>query len=141
MRPICSVCVIIIQVFPLQLFVEPPVLASSKSEKPRKPQVRSDQQDVTFPRTRNISTCLLLMVLKATPWKISPVGIKKESRHMDPISNHEAIDSSSSSPSPSSPMFLDFESHHCLVDEEDSQDLQEFPTCNMSYSEYTPCQD
>ncbi|CAK9149768.1 unnamed protein product [Ilex paraguariensis] len=47
-------------------------------------------------------------------------------------------DSSSSSSLPSTP--LDFESHHQLV-VNSSEESQKFPPCNMSYSEYTPCQD
>ncbi|KAI3727834.1 hypothetical protein L6452_16454 [Arctium lappa] len=84
--------------------------------------------------------CILFYALGAWQSSVAPTiqTVITNRVGCENIANHEAIDSSSS---PSSPMFLDFESHHRLVDEEDSQDLQEFPTCNMSYSEYTPCQD
>ncbi|KAL3834876.1 hypothetical protein ACJIZ3_009612 [Penstemon smallii] len=49
----------------------------------------------------------------------------------------EKTSSSSSSSDP-----LDFESHHQLiVNDSKDQTLNKFPPCDMSYSEYTPCQD
>ncbi|KAJ0512696.1 putative S-adenosyl-L-methionine-dependent methyltransferase [Helianthus annuus] len=47
-----------------------------------------------------------------------------------------SLSSRTSSPSSDS---LDFDSHHQLIVEDPR--LPEFPPCNMSYSEYTPCQD
>lgn len=47
---------------------------------------------------------------------------------------------SSSSSSSSSSAALDFQSHH-LVEITKSVQVQKFPPCEMSYSEYTPCQD
>ncbi|XP_023758934.1 probable methyltransferase PMT17 [Lactuca sativa] len=86
--------------------------------------------------------CIFFYVLGAWQSSISPtthteflnrVGCENASK--------EAPDSSSSSSSPSSSSaFLDFESHHQLV-MEDTQEIQKFPACSMSFSEYTPCQD
>ncbi|KAK3011798.1 hypothetical protein RJ639_012499 [Escallonia herrerae] len=54
--------------------------------------------------------------------------------------DHSSPLTSSSSPTTTSSVHLDFESHHQLV-VNSSERSQEFPPCDMSYSEYTPCQD
>ncbi|KAK3025160.1 hypothetical protein RJ639_043046 [Escallonia herrerae] len=54
--------------------------------------------------------------------------------------DHSSPLKSSSSPTTTSSVHLDFESHHQLV-VNSSDGSQEFPPCDMSYSEYTPCQD
>ncbi|KAM0027865.1 putative S-adenosyl-L-methionine-dependent methyltransferase [Helianthus debilis subsp. tardiflorus] len=56
----------------------------------------------------------------------------------DKTSDKAAGSLSSRTSSPSSDP-LDFDSHHQLIVEDPH--LPEFPPCNMSYSEYTPCQD
>ncbi|KAL6536557.1 hypothetical protein OROGR_013129 [Orobanche gracilis] len=48
--------------------------------------------------------------------------------------------SSSSSSSSTMPDQLDFESHHQLS-VNSSEEIEKFPPCEMSYSEYTPCED
>ncbi|XP_057968013.1 probable methyltransferase PMT18 [Malania oleifera] len=53
---------------------------------------------------------------------------------------HDYTVSSLSSSSSSSPVTLDFKSHHQLeVNDSDAQ--HKIPPCDMSYSEYTPCED
>ncbi|KAK6146466.1 hypothetical protein DH2020_020335 [Rehmannia glutinosa] len=47
---------------------------------------------------------------------------------------------SSSSSSSMMPDQLDFESHHQLA-VNSSEEIEKFPPCDMSYSEYTPCED
>lgn len=55
----------------------------------------------------------------------------------DNKANPDNVQSSSSSTSADS---LDFESHHQLL-VNSSDNSETFPPCDMSYSEYTPCQD
>ncbi|KAI3713455.1 hypothetical protein L1987_72032 [Smallanthus sonchifolius] len=81
--------------------------------------------------------CILFYVLGAWQSSITPTTpteiTNKVAREK---TSNEAT--GSSSPSPSEP--LDFENHHPSVIQ-DSHEVNEFPPCNMSYSEYTPCQD
>ncbi|XP_042481333.1 probable methyltransferase PMT18 [Macadamia integrifolia] len=51
------------------------------------------------------------------------------------------LPSSSSSSSSSSTTSLDFMAHHQVEINDTGSSTQEFPACDMSYSEYTPCQD
>lgn len=53
--------------------------------------------------------------------------------------SNEQVPSSSWDPQPVSDP-LDFESHHQL-EVNSSEESQKFPPCDMSFSEYTPCQD
>ncbi|KAK9053098.1 hypothetical protein SSX86_029728 [Deinandra increscens subsp. villosa] len=89
--------------------------------------------------------CILFYVLGASQSSIVPTThteiTNKVGDENTSSPNEETPYISSTSPSPSES--LDSESHHHdnLINEEDSQEMiDEFPPCNMSYSEYTPCQ-
>ncbi|KAM7531529.1 hypothetical protein LguiB_034939 [Lonicera macranthoides] len=70
----------------------------------------------------------------------SRVGCDDATPKVSSSDNSPLPDSSSSSSSLSSAT-LDFESHHQLEVNGSEGSQQEFPPCDMSYSEYTPCQD
>ncbi|KAK9145953.1 hypothetical protein Sjap_005856 [Stephania japonica] len=52
----------------------------------------------------------------------------------------KSIPSTSSSSSSSSQISLDFEAHHSVGINESGDNAQKIPSCEMAYSEYTPCQ-
>ncbi|MED6145900.1 hypothetical protein PIB30_029383 [Stylosanthes scabra] len=81
--------------------------------------------------------CILSYIMGS--WKSTPTPT---SGQYDTVSKVgcEGGSSLSSKASPFSSSNLDFESHHQL-DLNGSSGLQEFPPCDMKYSEYTPCQD
>ncbi|KAK1355452.1 Methyltransferase [Heracleum sosnowskyi] len=90
--------------------------------------------------------CILFYVLGA--WQISSKPLISRSEMFkkpdcDHVESSEAEgDEDSSSSSSSSESVLDFQSHHQLVvNNSDKEEAQDFPPCDMSLSEYTPCQD
>ncbi|CAH9140659.1 unnamed protein product [Cuscuta epithymum] len=91
--------------------------------------------------------CILFYILGAWQSTYSPISSAGQSHLSTSVecnnsqsSENPAVSSSSSSSSSSSTP-LDFESHHQLaVNEDDAEENKNFPPCNMSYSEYTPCQ-
>lgn len=87
--------------------------------------------------------CILFYILGAWQSSIAPMMNTQFTNKVGCVNNtsNDQTTESLPIPSPSSSVSsLDFESHHQLV-VEDSQERPEFPPCNMSYSEYTPCQD
>lgn len=87
--------------------------------------------------------CILFYVLGAWQSSIAPTTHTEITNKVgcDNTSNEvtDSLSSQSSSP-PSALVTLDFESHHQLA-VEDSQEIPDFPPCNMSFIEYTPCQE
>lgn len=90
--------------------------------------------------------CILFYVLGA--WQISSKPLINRSEmykkpDCDHVESSEAeVGGSTSSSSSSSEAVLDFESHHQLVvNNSDKEETENFPPCDMSFSEYTPCQD
>ncbi|CAH9075387.1 unnamed protein product [Cuscuta epithymum] len=89
--------------------------------------------------------CILFYILGAWQSTYSPIPSAGQSHLSTSVecnnsqSSEKPAVSSSSSSTTTTP--LDFESHHQLaVNEDDAEEHKNFPPCNMSYSEYTPCQ-
>ncbi|VFR02013.1 unnamed protein product [Cuscuta campestris] len=71
----------------------------------------------------------------------SRVGCDTNEPSEIPATSSSSSSSLSSSSSSSSSLPLEFESHHQIAVNADLEEEQKnFPPCNMSYSEYTPCQ-
>ncbi|WOG96188.1 hypothetical protein DCAR_0415519 [Daucus carota subsp. sativus] len=91
--------------------------------------------------------CIFSYVLGA--WQITSKPIyrsemykKADCDHAESSEAESEVAKSGSSSLSSSETTLDFESHHQLVvNNSDTTDVQNFPPCDMSFSEYTPCQD
>lgn len=88
--------------------------------------------------------CLLFYVLGA--WQGKPSSVTNRFQENKNKNKIECTDSNTSpeaaNQSPLGLANLDFESHHRLeINETDEAAVKEFPACDMSYSEYTPCQD
>lgn len=89
--------------------------------------------------------CIFFYVLGA--WQITskPVINRSEMYKKEDCDNVESSKAEAevggSSSSSSSEVTLDFESHHQLVVNNSKEDVQDFPPCDMFFSEYTPCQD
>ncbi|KAL2902960.1 putative methyltransferase PMT17 [Bienertia sinuspersici] len=100
-----------------------------------------------------ISTlCVLFYTLGAWQGKTTIVANKLQNQNNNNNSNKIECTNSNISPenhqssSSESSTTLDFESHHHIEMNETENETatlstKEFPPCNMSYSEYTPCQD
>ena len=78
--------------------------------------------------------CILSYMMGA--WKTTPTPTTGQSD----IYNKVGCDGGTSRSGSSSSSNLDFDSHH-QIDINSSGGVQEFPPCDMKYSEYTPCQD
>ncbi|KAK4747970.1 hypothetical protein SAY87_014556 [Trapa incisa] len=89
--------------------------------------------------------CIFFYILGA--WQITSPGALNTSDGSTKkvacnIENSGSVDGQpSSSTSSSSSFTLDFESHHQMVMNDSVPAAENFPACDMSYSEYTPCQD
>lgn len=79
--------------------------------------------------------CIVFYILGAWQAKTAAPSSTQFSSRVGCDDQSEVASSSSSSS-----YQLDFESHHQLS-VNTSQQLEKFPPCDMSYSEYTPCQD
>ncbi|KAG5041568.1 hypothetical protein JHK85_014044 [Glycine max] len=78
--------------------------------------------------------CILSYIMGA--WKNTP----SPNSQSEILSKVDCNVGSTTSGMSSSATNLNFESHH-QIDVNDSGGAQEFPPCDMSFSEYTPCQD
>lgn len=78
--------------------------------------------------------CILSYIMGA--WKNTP----SPNSQTEILSKVDCNVGSTTSGMSSSATNLNFESHH-QIDVNDSGGAQEFPPCDMSFSEYTPCQD
>ncbi|XP_015955268.3 probable methyltransferase PMT17 [Arachis duranensis] len=82
--------------------------------------------------------CILSYIMGS--WKSTPTPTTGQYDTVAKVGCEGGSSSSASKASPFSSSNLDFESHHQL-DLNSSSGVQEFPPCDMKYSEYTPCQD
>ncbi|XP_074317621.1 putative methyltransferase PMT18 [Silene latifolia] len=93
--------------------------------------------------------CVLFYVLGAWQSKPNAVysryqhpGIGEENKGVDCKGAEQSSSNINSNGSPGTNIALDFQSHHQLeLNETSSAGVEEFAACDMSYSEYTPCQD
>ncbi|XP_027343557.1 probable methyltransferase PMT18 [Abrus precatorius] len=83
--------------------------------------------------------CILSYIMGAWRNTSNPNNQSEIYTKVDCTSGSAPLDTASSAIQ-SSTSNLDFESHH-QIDVKSSQGVQEFPPCDMSFSEYTPCQD
>jgi hypothetical protein len=81
--------------------------------------------------------CILSYVMGA--WKNTPTPTN-QSETYSKVDCNAASNTGGSSSVSSSSSNLDFSSHHSL-EISTSGGIKEFPPCDMTYSEYTPCQD
>lgn len=124
-------------------------MAKDRGGSPKLHQLESQRKRLTWILAVS-ALCILSYVLGA--WQTtspaptstaevkSRVGCDDATPKVSSSDNSPLPDSSSSSSSLSSAT-LDFESHHQLEVNGSEGSQQEFPPCDMSYSEYTPCQD
>lgn len=86
--------------------------------------------------------CIVCYMLGAWQTTSAPVNQSELYQRVgcDETPSQSGNKTSSSVSSSSSSLHLDFESHH-QVDINKTEAVQKFPPCDMSYSEYTPCQD
>ncbi|XP_057415228.1 probable methyltransferase PMT18 [Lotus japonicus] len=82
--------------------------------------------------------CILSYIMGA--WKNTPTPYNQSSDVYTKVDCNTGSTPSGSLSIPSSTSNLDFESHH-YIEINSSGGVQEFPPCDMKYSEYTPCQD
>ncbi|XP_071695788.1 probable methyltransferase PMT17 [Rutidosis leptorrhynchoides] len=113
-------------------------MAKERAGSPKYHQLEARRNHVTWILAVS-GLCILFYVLGAWQSSITPATHTEITNKVGCDNTSKNATDSLSSP-PSSPVTLDFESHHQLV-VEDSKEILEFPPCNISFSEYTPCQE
>ncbi|XP_021856692.2 probable methyltransferase PMT17 [Spinacia oleracea] len=94
------------------------------------------------------SLCVLFYILGVWQGK-SPSSVANKFNLQSNNNNNDCTNNNNQSPELSTTTTtttttsnLDFESHHQLeLNETNEAEIKEFPPCDMSFSEYTPCQD
>lgn len=124
----------------LEIFAGCNIMAKEYSGSPKHHQLESKRKRLTW--ILGVSgLCILFYILGA--WQNTTPAPSNQSEVYSrvgcDVGSPAAGDGHSSSSSLSSAS-LDFESHH-QVEINNSGGTQSFPPCDMSYSEYTPCQD
>lgn len=120
-------------------------MAKESIGSPKPHHLESNRKRLTWILTVS-ALCILFYVLGA--WQISSKPLINPSEmykkpDCDHVESSEAeVGGASTSSSSSSEAVLDFESHHQLVvNSSENEEAQNFPPCDLSFSEYTPCQD
>lgn len=116
-------------------------MAKEYSGSPKPHQLESKRKRLTW--VLGVSgLCILFYVLGA--WQTTTTPINQSEVYTTRVSCNinapQAGDGELNPSSLSSSAALDFESHH-QIEINSTVSLHEFPPCDMSYSDYTPCQD
>ncbi|KAL6986556.1 hypothetical protein U1Q18_019913 [Sarracenia purpurea var. burkii] len=117
-------------------------MAKEYSGSPKPHQLESKRKRLTWILAVS-GLCILSYILGArqstspTPATQSEVYTRVGCENGSPAAGADGRDGSSST---SSPLSMDFESHHQLVVNR-SEESEQIPMCDLSYGEYTPCQD